>query len=319
MKDGLKGENGQKQIEVNFLKEIRTEDIIITYKASRNIIKQSQLCDVETGGIFVGTMKPPTIVDAGKPGANSIHRPTKFTSDPGADKACLAEARKQYGDRVIPVGWWHKHPSGFNKPSNGDCHQAQKLVEEYNDGKPVLMGIVNHIQKLVRHKTTLYLYGLGPDGNLVEYDWKLISSHSPELFAALKKASLSPGTKKSDYWDDSDFQFYQNPIGRKRIKEELGNLKKAGWKVATKRRPQDKLLVLDLSRFNMNLRMILPPEYPLNPPIVFTDDGRRLLDLRALNQWNSLNCLTDITNEFVLSNNPYSLQQLPKSEPLSET
>lgn len=319
MKDGLMEKNGQKQIDVNPLKEMKMKNIIITYKASRNIIKQSRLCDVETGGTFVGTMKPPTIVDAGKPGANSIHQPTQFTSDPEADKACLAEARKQHGDRIICVGWWHKHPSGLNKPSAADCHQAQQLAKEYNDGLPVLIGIVNRIPKLIRHKTTLHIYSVSSNGLLIEHKWELASNHNPKFVRALEKAVLNPGTKEINYWQNKNFQFYQNPIGRERIKKELGILKRTGWQIITKRHPADKLLILDLSRSNISLHMILPPEYPLNPPIVFTDDGRRLFDLRTLNQWNSLSCLTDIANEFILSTNLYSFQQMSKNKLLSET
>lgn len=161
------------------------------------------------------------------------------------------------------------------------------------------MGIVNVLPKLVGKRVLLYLYSIGNNKDLIEHSWKLIASRSNKLLSEIGKTALCPDTKESDYWKDVDFQFYLNPVGRERIKTELANLKKTGWQVTAARHPKDKLLILDIVGNRSNLRFILPPEYPLNPPIVFTAEGRRLFDLRTLNSWNSLNSLTDVANECV--------------------
>jgi proteasome lid subunit RPN8/RPN11 len=273
------------------------QEVLITFKASRNIIKQSRQCDVETGGILVGTLQPITIVDAGSPGENAIHRAAQFTSDPETDKAHLAQAREQFGEQIRLVGWWHKHPAGFIRPSSGDCSQAMQLAGEYNDGLPVLMGIVNRPRKSVRHKTTLHLYSIDPEGELMEYEWKLISCSNNELLDAIRKAPIAPELTAKNYWTDSDFQFYLNPIGRERIKRELKDLKKAGWYVQTARRKQDKALVLDTLMGLNKLCLVLPPEFPINPPTVFTAEGRQFMGLETLSQWNSHHRLSEVVAE----------------------
>lgn len=273
------------------------KQVLITFSASRSVIKQSRLCDVETGGVLAGTTKPLTIVAAGSPGVNSIHQATRFTSDPEADKACLTEAIRQYGESIVPVGWWHKHPSGFKEPSSGDCNQAQQLAKEYGDRQPVLMGIVNQQPKLIRHKTTLYLYSIDTSGNLVEHDWKLVSSKNEQLLNAVRKAPVVPETRPSNYWTEIDFQFYLNPIGRVRIKQELENLRKAGWEVEVNRSKHNQLLILNITKSKRKLRFVLPPEFPLNPPTVLTANGRPFLKLETLSQWNSQCGLLDAATE----------------------
>jgi proteasome lid subunit RPN8/RPN11 len=275
------------------------EDVLITYKASRNIIKQSKLCPVETGGILVGTLSPLTIVAAGSPGENAVHEAARFTSDPNADRACLTDARKQHGSQVGLVGWWHKHPLGLTTPSSGDRYQARQLAKEYNDGQPVLMGIVNRHPKLVRHKTILHLYSIDPAGNLAEHDWKLIGGRSKELLDAIGRAPIRPDLKPTDYWTDKDFQSYLNPIGRERINDEVQNLRKKGWAVKVGRRTSDHSLVLDMREGSSVLRCVLPPEFPLNPPTVFTADGRQFVELRALRGWNSHFHLIEVAAEAV--------------------
>jgi len=161
------------------------KEILITFKASRNIIRQSQQCPVETGGILVGTPSPLTIVAAGDPGPESIRQAAKFTSDPQADRACLEDARRRFGEQIKPVGYWHKHPEGYTKPSSGDRRQVHQLIKDYNDGQPVLMGIVNYRPNIVRHKTILHLYSINPEGRLVEYEWKLVGGKNHRLLARL--------------------------------------------------------------------------------------------------------------------------------------
>jgi proteasome lid subunit RPN8/RPN11 len=231
-----------------------TTEILTTFAASRTIIKQSRLCKVETGGILVGTLEPLTIVAAGSPGPNATHRPAQFTSDPAADQACLAEARRRHGEQITVTGWWHKHPAALTTPSGGDCHQVQQLMSEYADGQPVLIGIVNHEPRLTRNRTTLHLYSVYPAAEYMEHAWRLVGSEDRRLLDALQKAPRRPNLKQTDYWRDEDFQSYLNPIGRDRINQEVQRLREAGWKVEMGRRTSDQLLVLNLRNSSTPLR-----------------------------------------------------------------
>jgi len=274
---------------------------LITIEASRNIIKQSRKSDVETGGILIGILEPVIIIiNAGCPGDNAVRRVTQFTSDPQADQICLANAHQMYGDCVVPMGWWHKHPAGFNKPSFGDCQQIHQLTQDYADGKPVFMGIVNQIPALMRQKTTLHLYSVDPDDNIVESPWNLISNKNPVFIQALNKAPIRPPAKHSDYWADNNFQSYLNPVGRERIKKEVENLRLDGWQVTTGRHPQDKVLILELAKDSTALRLVLAPEFPLNPPCIFTPDGRCFQGLHSLDQWNSQKMLVEVAAEAMM-------------------
>jgi len=274
------------------------KSILITYDVTRTMIRGSRDSALETGGVLAGTLGDPiTIVAAGSPGDNSVHRATQYTSDPVADRKCLEQSREIYGDRIVVVGWWHKHPSGFDRPSSGDCHQIEQLQAEYKDDKPVLMGIVNQIPRLVGSKTTLRLYSTGSTENLIEYDWTLVTRKNRDLLIAIDKAPAKPATRKTDFWTDRNFQFYLNPVGRERITQEIEGLRNAGWQVRTSRSKQNQALILDIFRSSGTLRFVLAPEFPLNPPSVLTTDSRRFTGLGTLNQWNSHDRLTDVATE----------------------
>jgi proteasome lid subunit RPN8/RPN11 len=273
-------------------------DVLIAFDAARTIIKDSADCDVETGGVIVGTLgEPITIVAAGSPGKNSSHFATSFTSDPQADKQCLEENRKKYGNQITLGGWWHKHPYGMITPSGGDCHQVRELISQYNDNKPLLVGIVNQRRSILRRKTTLYLYNVDSSGKIVEYHWKLVNRKDKRLLAAIANAAVTPDTTAADYWSDKNFQSYLNPIGRERINREIEQLKQAGWLVKTSRNRHNKLLILTICRNHCGLTLTLPPEFPLNPPTVAEANSESLLRLSTLCRWNSLCSLADVAAE----------------------
>jgi len=267
---------------------------LVTYDAIKVIQQDSKQFTVETGGILIGTLgNPITIVAAGVSGENSQHHATSFTSDSQADRECLATARRKYGNGVGVVGWWHKHPSGFESPSQGDCRQVQFLMDEYNDGKPVLMGIVNKSSGIAGSKFSLRLFSLDSNGQPLEHPWKRVSGSNKELLKAVREAPQKPETQNIEFWKNPDFQFYLNPIGRDRIVREVRALKQAGWSVTTTRRKSDRVMLLDLTKGSIQLCLEFPPEFPLNPPAVLTC-GRRLVDLEILQEWNSLCRLTEL-------------------------
>lgn len=275
-----------------------TNPIITTYDVSKTIANSSAEFDVETGGVLIGTFGDTiTIVAAGKPGENAVHHPTSFTSDPVADKVCLQEARKVYGNMVEPLGWWHKHPQGYSRPSPGDCRQVRQLAAEYNDGKPVLMAIVNCEYGIVKGKTILHIYSIDNDNNIIEHKWKLVHSSDKRLLDAISKAPVRTDTVLNNYWTDKNFQSYLNPIGRERINQDIEKLQGLGWQIQTVRLKQEKTLALDLSNSMTGLRIVLPPEFPLNPPTVLTTDGKMFRKLETISQWNSQKSLAQIASE----------------------
>ena len=274
------------------------DELLITYEAAKTIIKDSRQFEVETGGIIVGTLRTPmTIVAAGKSGQNSQHHATQYTSDPIADKNCLTKAQQDYGHAIVPVGWWHKHPAGFDRPSSGDCRQVQELSKDYNDGKPILMGIVNRRPGFLRSKITLRLYSLDPTNHLLEHSWKLVSSKHPKLLDAIRNAPVNPEANKMDFWKDRDFQSYLNPVGRQRILQEIEELKKAGWQVKTSRHKHNGMLILELFDGISEFQFVLPPEYPLNPPTILTPESGCFTGSETLGRWNSHCRLTDLAEE----------------------
>lgn len=278
---------------------MKNNNVLITYNAAKAIVSDSRNFDEdETGGILVGTLGGPiAIVDAGTSGKNSVHHSVRFTSDPVADKQCLEDAKRRHGNRIMTAGWWHKHPSGFDRPSSGDCMQVRQLSRQYGDGKPVLMGIVTRQRRVLRPKLNLRIYSLSDAGSLIEHDWKIVKETDKTLQEAINRCEAVLETKKSTFWDDPGFMFYLNPVGRERIIQERNQLKEAGWQIVTGQRKQDKAFTMDLSDGTDNLRFVFPPEFPLNPPAVYIDKVRRLTGLHALTEWNSLTSLIAVVQE----------------------
>lgn len=273
-------------------------DVLITFDAAKSMEDNSEKCEDETGGLIVGTFgKPMTILAAGLPGKNAVHHATSFTSDPEADRQTLLTCKENYGPKSTGMGHWHKHPFGLTTPSSGDCQQGRQLACEYSDNKPVLMGIVNQRRGKIFQKTTLHLYGIDSSGKLVEYKWKQVNRKNKQLFEAINSAPARIEVKNTEFWMDRDFQSYLNPIGRERIQKEIVMLKQLGWEVGTVRRKEDKMLMLIVTKESISLVFLLPPEFPLNPPVAMTHDGRRFAGLESVVQWNTLCRLADIACE----------------------
>ena len=272
--------------------------IRITFDAARTVIRQTRYSAVETGGILLGILDPEImIVAAGCPGENAIRCPTQFTSDPEADQVCLDNARSEYGDCIGPVGWWHKHPAGLSRPSGGDLEQMRRLAGEYADGKPIVAGIVSQTPGMNVPKMALSLYSIAGRSELIEHDWQLIQSHGRQLRQILRIAPHRPDIQTGGFWMNGAFQSYLNPIGRDRIKTEIAALKAMGWDVTTGRRPHDHTMVLKLTRNLIFLEFVLPPEFPLNPPVLYTKAGRQLHSLDTLAAWSSLHDLSEVVRE----------------------
>ena len=272
------------------------KEILLTEYAARTIKAVSKDFDVETGGVLAGFLNDPIIIlGAGLPGADAIHRPLSFTSDPNADENCLSEYRKKYGPSVDACGWYHKHTS-LQTPSAGDRLQAINLKKDFGDGKPTVMGIVS-TGFVVEPKLTLRFFGLDDNDEIIEFRSKIIPDESPAISEAIDNMPIRPDFDDCNFWEEDDFQFHKNNIGRKRICREIRDLKKLGLQVTVGRCKTDQTLVLYVGNNSRRFQLTMPPEYPLNPPRIQDCQGIRLVGLRAIREWNSQETLSDLMVE----------------------
>ena len=270
--------------------------ILVTELAHDTVFNVSRRCIVETGGVLVGILgNPLVVVAAGQPGLNAIHNATRFTTDPEADTECISQWRKMYGPVIEVLGWYHKHYF-LQEPSGGDLYQVRQLQNEFRDNRPILMGIVSE-NGLFKKNLKLRIFGLDDGGEQIEYHWKIIPNNSPEIEKAIKSIPLKPEIKDTHFWNDSEFQSYKNPVGRKRICHDIQQLKQYGWHTLVCRSKTHDSLMLRVMNDRSSMYLLIPPEYPLNPPIVLTWDNKRIFNLQTLCEWNSMAALLDIVCE----------------------
>jgi hypothetical protein len=272
------------------------KSLLITASAYHTIVSVSSRCLIETGGVLVGILGDPLIIiAAGQPGANAIHHSVRFTTDPAEDLKYLSIWRQVHGPVIEIVGWYHKHYF-LQVPSGGDLHQVRQLREDFKDNRPIIMGIVSE-SGLFRKSLKIRFFGLDNDGDQIEYDWDIISSNSPEIQKAIQSVPNKPEVKDTNFWNDFEFQSYKNPVGRQRICQDIEQLKQHGWNILTCRNKGNGLMMLQAQSNQADLRLILPSEYPLNPPVVFAGDNKRMIDLKTLREWNSMVTLMDVVTE----------------------
>lgn len=272
------------------------KSILITESAHTTIETVSRHCPVETGGVLVGIFADPlVIVGAGQPGENAIHHSVSFTSDPAADIKCLSAWRQVHGLAIEVLGWFHKHYS-LQVPSSGDQNQACQLQEEINDNRPILMGIVSE-SGLLKKKLKLRFFGLEENSKQIEYGWNIIPDDGPEIEKAIQSMPDRPDLKSTHYWDDPEFQFYTNQLGRKRICSDIQQLKNAGWYTVVLRNKTNGDITLQLKKDSIEMLLELPPEYPLNAPAVLSYDKEKVFGLNTICEWNSITTLMDVVAE----------------------
>jgi hypothetical protein len=270
--------------------------LLITALAHNTIVSVSRRCLVETGGVLVGILgNPLVIVAAGQPGANAIHHSIRFTTDPTADMECLSTWRRVYGLVIEVLGWYHKHHY-LQEPSGGDRHQVRQLREDFKDNRPIIMGIVSE-SGLFRKELKLRFFGLDTNGDQIEYDWQIIPNDSPEIEKAIQSVPPKPDIKDTNFWNDPEFQFYKNQVGRERICRDIQQLKRYGWNTLVCRSKTNESMILQVTNNHGNLQLFIPPEYPLNPPTVSACDNKRMVKLKTLSEWNSMMTLMDVITE----------------------
>lgn len=133
---------------------------------------------------------------------------------------------------------------------------------------------------------------------LSKQEIKLVEDDAECVREALRNAPVIPETASSGFWQQEDFQFYTNPVGRQRIRSELDQLRCQGWKVTTMRDRNDGGMIAECTHGGPVLQLRFPAEFPLNPPRVFlAADNQHLTGLNNLREWNSGSFLAELLAE----------------------
>lgn len=274
------------------------QPVLIIHAAYEQMMATVKSSPVEIGSIVMGVIAQHIVIVAvGRPGEHSIQESVRFVHDLAEDQKCLEEQRQKHGQKIVILGGFHKHPSGMHWFSSQDNQQAQEIFTQNGDGKPVLIGILaENVRGPAPH---LFLYILtSANGRLTPFAYEIVTPSDARVKTALKSASVIPEQTAAGFWDDAQFQFYRNPIGRERIRTELAALRKRGWNVSTIRNAQTKQFVLKLHRNTRQFFLMLPAEYPLNPPRLYDTTGFEVIGLPPLLQWNSDRCISAVIEQY---------------------
>lgn len=272
-------------------------EIRITRSAQKRIRKLAERCPIETGGLLAGIADPPTITAAGEPGPGAVRTAASYSGDVETDRRELAAARRRFGESVVIVGYWHKHPDGMGRFSGQDLRQARELDEAFGDGNGLVVLIIERSGR--RQALRLHAYGLqSNDKQLTARKLTVVDDEAECVRQALAGAPVLPDTDEGGFWEEASFQFYANPVGRQRIRQELAALRKAGWVVTTTRPRGQRGLVVECKRGGEAIQLRFPAEFPVNPPRAHVFGGRRrVVGLRAVREWNSDGSLAELLTE----------------------
>ena len=94
---------------------------------------------METGGLVIGRRVNLEgrlfliAVQLTGPGQQAIRQPNSFAPDTAFAQQELERVRQEYAGRAITVdyiGEWHKHPTNYPAPSEGDVKQARTILQD---------------------------------------------------------------------------------------------------------------------------------------------------------------------------------------------
>ncbi|MGC9454943.1 MAG: Mov34/MPN/PAD-1 family protein [Phycisphaerae bacterium] len=271
--------------------------ILICSSAADRILREAQSSEVETGGVLAGVLNPVTIVAAGQAGPEAVRTAASYSGDVEADREELAQARREFGQSVVIVGYWHKHPDGMSSYSGQDLQQARELVRAFDDDRPLIVVIVARPHRAKAPK--MYGYRIcSPQDRLSKNEIRQVEDDAECVREALRNAPAVPETVGNGFWQQEDFQFYTNTVGRQRIRSELSRLRGQGWAVTAMRSRHDGRMFAECRRGEKTFQLRFPAEFPLNPPRVsLATDNQRLTGLSSLREWNSGSCLSELLAE----------------------
>jgi len=262
------------------MEKIQKKVFQITKQAQGIIYVESRQnsAQVETGGVLLGLVNDHIIMEAGRPGPESLNSAISFTPDVEHDRLLLAEAKKRHPD-IDYLGYWHKHPGGFDRPSNGDLQQARDTLADFGIGEYILSIIA-----VVSPRFNFRGFILdNPRGDFREVQLETTDEVSHGFLR----------TPARDFWSDPAFNFIKTTVGKNRIKEEVAGLEQAGFEVDSLRANGRAFISLRIREWE--LICIPPREFPLTPPRLFWKHNNiELLNLGPQLRWNSDCSLLDI-------------------------
>lgn len=276
------------------------EEIKITISAFNLIQHECLRCEVETGGLLIGTLNNLIVLEATPPGDKARSTFTSFSSDAEYDRLMLNKTIEKFEGRVKLIGYWHKHPGTLAEPSLGDMKQAQELVkdiDEDKDDRPLLILIINIVQREIQ----AYAYDIRYGSRFSPFKISVIEDNSNEIQQALKNEPAVIQTRDVDFWTDLDFQFYLTQVGKERIKHEVDELNNSGYDVKVLRNPVTKRLYLEIIKYKMSFICFPPVEYPLNPPKILINKHPIMLPIQYWNSDCSIKQVLDIILKKTLS------------------
>jgi len=164
---------------------------IISEKVVEAIKKECTRINSETGGMLVGKEigNEFIITDFIGPGPNSHHSVSSFSYDPEYE---LKEYEKiiNENDSVELLGWIHKHPGDFDRPSSVDLEFANQVFDNKEwqewDFDKLLMPIVNLFND--SFKITNYLI-TKDKRNFEIIPLEIVPESHPKVQALLNKSS----------------------------------------------------------------------------------------------------------------------------------
>ncbi len=264
------------------------ETLTITHGAYKIMENESLAHDTETGGSLVGPIRHPIVIRATRAGIKAAMSYASYTNDADFDTNLLDEIIHEYNGRIKLLGFWHKHPYGYDKPSGIDLKTAIRIVQRNagsGDSRKHYFIITNvNIYGLF----SLRCYALKPgQENFEEMIYSLVHNDDEMVTKAIEREPVIPLTRTMNYWNDDDFSFHLTPNGRERLFDEIQDLREKGYRVRVFQGKRVQVLI----EGKVNVICHMPPEYPLNPPRLFYGDYEIPYPLHV---WNSTLKIIDL-------------------------
>lgn len=260
--------------------------VTITESAVQTICSESRKAGLfETGGMLIGTLNNLVVLAATGPGPKAERGSGHYSGDPQSDQEGLKSYKEAFQGKVALLGYWHRHPARMSRPSSGDLNQALDLVAEYRvSPDDPFLALISNVDS--NQEVRVYAYLLcQAERRFEKVDLEIVADSSPSVRDVLEREQPGIVERDRDFWRDPNFQFFQTPIGKDRIHQEIQQLHVKGFEATVVRRKSTGRLEIVIGLKNRQIRCVPPVEYPLNPPSFYSMDGREIR-LR-LSVWNS--------------------------------
>tara|TARA_Y100000588_G_scaffold392388_1_gene504069 strand:+ start:2526 stop:3317 length:792 start_codon:yes stop_codon:yes gene_type:complete len=256
------------------------------YSIFNNVINQIEIeCRRnpvnETGGILVGTQSGQTtfITHCSGPGIEWSSSYQHFKKDTNYVQLVLNFLHGYFG--VNYLGLWHKHPTEYPTPSEGDIGNA---MDEISDPDIGLDELLIPICVLSGDKVSISPFAVSANG-VRQINWNVVSDNQITTF---------------HLWDK---HWYEMPIGMGRLEEEVRLLENLKLSVEVSGRDDGRCCIrVNGDRLeNRELLFVCPPDYPVTPPDVAIFDRKTQSYLPVLTQnvrsWNLHRHMDDLVKE----------------------